>query len=132
MEILGGMIRSKKVLKMFFDLKISFPGIEIKSGAVNLKSFLGTNDQVARSIEHICSFRSHVNFAETIISGLSINGEINSVFNHRKFSATLKNFQSEIESKWEGHFTYYDGRSGYIFYAPNFDRNKLQAESASE
>lgn len=126
------MIRSKKVLKMFFDLKIGFPGMEIKSGTVNLKSFLGTNDQVARSIDHICSFRSHVNFAETIISGFSINGEINTVFNHRKFSATLRNFQSEIESQWEGHFTYSDGRSSYIFYAPNFDCNKLPAESTGK
>ena len=132
MVILGCMIRSKKVLKMFFDLKIGFPGMEIKSGTVNLKSFLDTNDQVARSIDHICSFRSHVNFAETIISGLSINGEINTVFNHRKFSATLRNFQSEIEGKWEGHFTYSDGRNSYIFYAPNFDCNKLQAESAGK
>ena len=117
MVILGGMIRSKKMLKMFFDLKIGFPGLEIKSGTVNLKTFLGTNDQVVRSIGHICSFRSHVNFAETIISGLSINGEINKVFNHKKFSETLKNFQSEIESQWVGHFTYSDERNSYIFYA---------------
>ena len=120
------------MLKMLFDLKIGFPDMEVKSGTVNLKTFLGTNDQVVRSIGHICLFRSHVNFAETIISGLSINGEINTVFNHRKFSETLKNFQSEIESQWEGHFTFSDERNSYIFYAPNFDCNKLPAESTGK
>ncbi len=121
MEIQEDMIKPEKDFRMYFELQILFAGVEIKSGTVNLKSFLKTSERVVQPIEHLCSFKSHVNFAETIVNGLSICGEIKSVFNHRKFSGVLKNFQREINSKWDGHYIYRDGRDNFIFYAPDFE-----------
>ena len=83
--------------KMTFDLKINFKGIEIKSGSINLISFLKINSRTANLINPICNFNVHVNFAETIIEGLQIIGEIDTVFNHKHFTIALMDFKKNMK-----------------------------------
>ncbi len=121
MAIQENMIKSKKDFKMFFNLKINFSGIEIKSGKISLENFLNVNTQIANSIDSLCSYKTHVNFAETLLDGLAIRGEIDIVFNHKSFSKSLINFQTEIESTWEGYFIYQDSKDKFILHAPDFN-----------
>ncbi len=107
--------------QMTFDLKINLKEFELKTGTINLKKFLNTNNSIARSIEPICSFSHYVNFAETLINGFQINGSINSVFNHKRFTQSLKYLQQKHQSTWSGQFTYNDRIDSFIFYAPDFE-----------
>ena len=115
------MIKTKKNFKMFFNLRINFTGIEIKCGKICIKNFLNVNDQIANSIDSICSFKTHVNFGETILNGLVIRGEIDNVFNHKSFSKSLIKFQTELVSTWEGYFIYQDLKDKFILQAPDFN-----------
>ena len=119
-ETQGNMAKGKKSLKMQFNLKIALDDIQIKSGVIDLKSFLGVNKQIAQTINQLCIYETHVNFAETILSGFGIRGSIYTVFNHRRFIKALLEFQSENFSVWAGFFTYFDGRDDFIFRAPSF------------
>ena len=109
---------------MTFDLEISLKEFELKSGTIELRKFLNLNRNIVGAIEHICSFSHYVNFAETIINGFQIKGNINSVLNHKRLIQSLKNFQEKNHSTWSGHFTYKDNKDSFIFYAPNFDSLK--------
>ena len=106
---------------MTFDLNISFQEFQLKSGLIDLKTFLKLNKQIAESIKHICTYSHYVNFAETIIDGLQIYGRINSVFNHKRFIHSLKYLQAKNQTTWYGHFTYRDKIDSFIFYAPEFE-----------
>ena len=112
---------------MTFDLEISLKEFELKSGTIELRKFLNLNQNIVGAIEHICSFSHYVNFAETIINGFQIKGSINSVFNHKRFIQSLKNFQEKNQSIWSGHFTYKDNKDSFIFYAPDFDLLKTSS-----
>tara|TARA_A100001015_G_C14792614_1_gene633677 strand:+ start:400 stop:759 length:360 start_codon:yes stop_codon:yes gene_type:complete len=105
---------------MTFDLKIDIKEFELKSGTIDLKKLLNTNNSIARSIEPICSFSHYVNFAETIINGFQINGSIKNVFNHKRFTQSLKYFQEKHHSTWSGQFTYNDRLDSFVFHAPDF------------
>ena len=107
--------------QMSFDLKISFDGFEIKSGHFDIQSFLGFNNQTAQLIDSICTFKFYVNFAETIVDGIEIKGDIENAFNHRLFVHELKTFQAGLNSKWRGYFMYRDSKNNYTLHAPNFD-----------
>ena len=80
---------------MTFDLKISFKEFELKSGLIDLKTFLNLNTYITDSIQNICSYSHYVNFAETIIDGFQICGSINRIFNHKRFINSLKHFQEK-------------------------------------
>ena len=112
---------------MTFDLRISFKEFELKSGLIDLKTFLNLNTHIADSIQNICSFSHYVNFAETIIDGFQICGSIDSIFNHKRFIKSLKIFQEKNQSTWSGHFTYKDNKDSFIFYAPDFDLLKTSS-----
>ena len=105
---------------MSFHLSISFENIEMKGVTIDLKSFLFLNDRIINEIESLCRYNSYVNFAETLINGMKIEGEINTVFNHKRFIASLKKFQTIHNCYWEGFFTYRDKKDYFIFKAPNF------------
>ena len=120
MVILEYMTELNRKYKMSFDLNIDFNGIEIKSGAISIKTFLGLSTQIGNLIESLCIYKTHVNFAETILSGLTIFGEIDYVFNHKSFSNALIEFQKEFKTSWVGHFTYEDSKNKFIFHAPDF------------
>jgi len=105
---------------MTFDLKISFKEFELKSGLIDLKTFLNLNTHITDSIQNICSFSHYVNFAETIIDGFQIRGSINSIFNHKRFIDSLKYLQEKNQTTWSGYFTYRDKIDSFIFYAPKF------------
>ena len=109
-----------KNLNMVFDLNIKFDGIEIKGNHIILKDFLNLSSQIANAIEPFCSYNMHVNFAETILDGLKICGEMNSVFNHKSFSASLIRLQEIMKTSWKGYYTYEDAKDKFIFHAPNF------------
>ena len=109
--------------QMVFDLQISFDGFEIKSGHFDIQIFLGFNNKTAQLIDSICAFKVFVNFAETVIDGIEIKGNIETVFSHRLFVHELKTFQARINSKWEGYFTYKDSKNNYTLYAPTFDNH---------
>tara|TARA_B100000575_G_C22918273_1_gene532860 strand:- start:100 stop:456 length:357 start_codon:yes stop_codon:yes gene_type:complete len=106
---------------MTFDLKISFEGFELKSGLINLKTFLNLNTQITNSIQNICSYSRYVNFAETIIHGFQICGSINRIFNHQRFIDSLKFFQEKNQTNWSGYFSYKDNIDSFVFYAPKFE-----------
>ena len=106
---------------MTFDLSIRFKEFELKSGLIDLKTFLKSNKHIADSIQNICSFSHYVNFAETIIDGFRICGSINSVFNYKRFIQSLKYLQEKNQTTWSGHFTYRDKINSFIFCAPKFE-----------
>ena len=110
---------------MVFDLVIKFDGIEIKGSHLKVKDFLNVNNQIASSIDPLFSYNMHVNFADTILDGLKICGEINSVFNHKSFSNSLIELQETMKTRWRGYFTYRDKRDKFIFYAPSFYNTPL-------
>tara|TARA_Y100001935_G_scaffold174415_1_gene144159 strand:+ start:190 stop:555 length:366 start_codon:yes stop_codon:yes gene_type:complete len=114
------MTEQSKGLNMVFDLSIRFDGIEVKGNHIVLKDFLNVSNQIANAIEPFCSYNMHVNFAETILSGLKICGEINSVFNHKSFSSSLIKLQEKMKTSWRGYYTYEDAKDKFIFHAPNF------------
>ena len=105
---------------MVFDLRIKFDGIEVKSSHLKVKDFLSVNSQIASSIDPFCSYSMYANFAETILYGLKIRGEINSVFNHKSFSNSLIKLQETMKTSWKGYYTYEDSKDKFIFYAPSF------------
>ena len=105
---------------MTFDLRISFKEFELKSGLIDLKTFLNLNTHITDSIQNIWSFSHYVNFAETLLNGIQIEGKIETVFNHKRFIAALKKFQLVHESNWKGFFTYEDAKDNFIFKAPDF------------
>ena len=111
---------------MTFDLKINFENFELKSGQIDLKVFLKLNSHIVDSIQNICSFSHHVNFAETIVNGFLIRGSINSVFNHKRFIHSLQYLQEKNRTVWSGNFTYRDKIDSFVFFAPKFEliRNK--------
>ena len=110
---------------MVFDLRIKFDGIEIKSSHLKVKDFLNVNSQIASSIDPFCSYSMYANFAETILYGLKIRGEINSVFNHKSFSNSLIKLQDTMKTSWKGYYTYKDNKDKFIFYAPSFCNTPL-------
>ena len=61
-----------------------------------------------------------MNFAETLLNGIQIEGKIETVFNHKRFIAGLKKFQLVHKSSWKGFFTYEDAKDNFIFKAPDF------------
>ncbi len=105
---------------MSFHLSISFENIEMKGVTIDLKNFLFLNDRMFNEIESLCKYNSYVNFAETLINGMQIKGEIDTIFNHKRFIASLKKFQTIHKCSWEGFFTYKDTIDYFIFKAPNF------------
>ena len=105
---------------MSFQLKISFDNIEVKGVHIDLKSFLFLNNQICNKIENLCQYDSYVNFSETLLNGIKIEGKIETVFNHKRFIAALKKFQLVHESNWNGFFTYEDAKDNFIFKAPDF------------
>ena len=111
---------------MTFDLKISFKEFELKSGLIDLKTFLNLNTHITDSIQNICSFSHYVNFAETIIDGFQIFGSIDSIFNHKRFIGSLKYFQEKNQTTWSGYFSYRDKIDSFIFYAPKFELKNNQ------
>ena len=120
MAIQGYMTEQSKGLNMVFDLSIRFDGIEVKGNHIVLKDFLNVSNQIANAIEPFCSYNIHVNFAETILNGLNVCGEINSVFNHKSFSSSLIKLQETMKTSWRGYYTYEDAKDKFIFYAPKF------------
>ena len=120
MAIQDCMTEQNKGLNMVFDLNIRFDGIEIKGNHIVLKDFLDVSNQIANAIEPFCSYNMHVNFAETILNGLKVCGEINSVFNHKSFSSSLIKLQETMKTSWRGYYTYEDAKDKFIFYAPKF------------
>jgi len=120
MAIQEYMTRQVGYMKMVFELRIEFDGIEIKGNHIVAKDFLNVSNQIANAIEPFCSYNMHVNFAETILNGLEICGQINSVFNHKSFSASLIKFQKTMKTSWKGYYTYEDAKDKFIFQAPNF------------
>ena len=105
---------------MTFDLRISFKEFELKSGLIDLKTFLNLNTHITDSIQNICSFSHYVNFAETIIDGFQICGSINSIFNYKRFIDSLNYFQEKNQTTWSGYSSYRDKIDSFIFYAPKF------------
>ena len=122
MAIQEYMTRQDEYMKMVFDLRIKFDGIEIKSSHLKVKDFLNVNSQIASSIDPFFSYSMYANFAETILYGLKIRGEINSVFNHKSFSNSLIKLQETMKTSWKGYYTYEDSKDKFIFYAPSFYR----------
>lgn len=120
MAIQEYMTRQDEYMKMVFDLRIKFDGIEVKSSHLKVKDFLSVNSQIASSIDPFCSYSMYANFAETILYGLKIRGEINSVFNHKSFSNSLIKLQETMKTSWKGYYTYEDSKDKFIFYAPSF------------
>tara|TARA_A100001388_G_scaffold120003_1_gene88704 strand:- start:2334 stop:2717 length:384 start_codon:yes stop_codon:yes gene_type:complete len=125
MAIQEYMTRQDEYMKMVFDLRIKFDGIEVKSSHLKVKDFLNVNSQIASSIDPLLSYNMHVNFAETILNGLKICGEINSVFNHKSFSNSLIKLQDTMKTSWKGYYTFKDNKDRFIFYAPNFCNTPL-------
>ena len=119
------MTKQKGDFNMVFDLVIEFDGIEIKSSHLKVKDFLNVNNQIASIIDPLFSYNMHINFAETILDGLKICGEINSVFNHKSFSNSLIELQETMKTSWEGYYTYKDNKDKFIFYAPSFYNTPL-------
>ena len=111
---------------MTFDLKISFKEFELKSGLIDLKTFLNLNTHITDSIQSICSFSHYVNFAETIIDGFQICGSINCIFKHNRFIYSLKHFQEKNQTTWSGYFSYRDKIDSFVFYAPKFELKNNQ------
>ena len=120
MAIQEYMTKQKSDFNMVFDLVIKFEGIEVKSSHLKVKDFLNVNSQIASSIDPFCSYSMYANFAETILYGLKIRGEINSVFNHKSFSNSLIKLQETMKTSWKGYYTYEDIKDKFIFYAPSF------------
>ena len=119
------MTKQKSDYNMVFDLVIKFDGIEIKGSHLKVKDFLNVNNQIASIIDPLFSYNMHINFAETILDGLKICGEINSVFNHKSFSNSLIELQETMKTSWEGYYTYKDNKDKFIFYAPSFYNTPL-------
>ena len=111
---------------MTFDLKISFKEFELKSGLIDLKTFLNLNTYITDSIQNICSYSHYVNFAETIIDGFQICGSINRIFNHKRFIDSLKYFQEKNQTNLSGYFSYRDKMDSFVFYAPKFELKNNQ------
>ena len=105
---------------MFFQLGITFESVEVKGVQIDLKNFLFLNARICKEIENLCQYNSYVNFAETLLNGMQIEGKIETVFNHKRFIAALKKFQLVHESRWKGFFTYKNAKDNFIFRAPNF------------
>ena len=125
MAIQDYMTEQSKGLNMVFDLNIRFNGIEIKGNHIVLKDFLNVSNQIANALEPFCSYNMHVNFAETILNGIKICGEINSVFNHKSFSNSLIKLQDTMKTSWKGYYTFKDNKDRFIFYAPSFCNTPL-------
>ena len=111
---------------MTFDLKISFEEFELKSGLIDLKTFLNLDTHFTDSIQNICSFSHYVNFAETIVDGFQICGSINKIFNHKRFIDSLKYIQEKNQTTWSGYFSYRDEIDSFVFYAPKFELKNYQ------
>ena len=116
---------TKKKQNMLFHLNITFENIEVKGITINLKNFLFLNEKTSNIIEGLCQYDSYVNFAETLLNGMQIKGEIQTVFNHKKFIIALKKFQLIHKSSWKGYFTYKDTKDYFIFRAPAFKKEWL-------
>ena len=107
---------------MFFQLGITFESVEVKGVQIDLKNFLFLNARICNEIENLCQYNSYVNFAETLLNGMQIEGKIETVFNHKRFIAALKKFQLVHESSWKGFFTYEDAKDNFVFKAPDFEK----------
>ena len=105
---------------MSFQLGMTFEDVEVKAVRIDLKNFLFLNARICKEIEDLCQYNSYVNFAETLLNGIQIEGKIETVFNHKRFIASLKKFQLVHESIWKGFFTYRDAKDNFIFKAPDF------------
>ena len=105
---------------MSFQLGITFESVEVKGVQIDLKNFLFLNARICKEIENLCQYNSYVNFAETLLNGIQIEGKIETVFNHKRFIAALKKFQLVHESNWKGFFIYEDAKDNFIFKAPDF------------
>ena len=77
-------------------------------------------NKICKEIEKLCRYNSYVNYAETLLNGMQIEGKIETVFNHKRFIAALKKFQLVHKSSWKGFFTYEDAKDNFIFKAPDF------------
>ena len=115
----------KKKQTMLFHLNITFENIEVKGITINLKNFLFLNERISNIIEGLCQYDSYVNFAETLLNGMQIEGEIQTVFDYKKFIISLKKFQLIHKSSWKGYFTYKDTKDYFIFRAPAFKKEWL-------
>ena len=109
---------SKK--NMSFQLGITFEDVEVKGIKIDLNNFLFLGSRMSKEIENLCRYNSYVNFAETLLNGMQIEGKIETVFNHKRFIAALKKFQLVHQSSWKGFFTYEDTKDNFIFKAPDF------------
>ena len=109
----------------FFDLSISFEGFEVKGVTINLKNFLFLNEKISSEISDLCRYNFYVNFAETILDGMRIEGKIETIFNYKRFIRGLKKFQLKHKSSWKGHFTYNDTQNSFIFKAPDFKKDLI-------
>ena len=116
---------TKKRQTMLFHLNITFENIEVKEVSINLKNFLFLNDRISNKIEGLCQYDSYVNFAETLLNGMQIKGEIQTVFNRKRFITSLKKFQLVHKSNWKGYFTHRDNKDYFIFRAPVFKKEGL-------
>ena len=105
-----------------FQLGITFEAVEVKGIKIDLKNFLFLNARICKEIDKLCRYNSYVNFAETLLNGLQIEGKIETVFNHKRFIAALKKFQLVHKSSWKGFFTYEDTKDNFIFKAPDFKK----------
>ena len=105
---------------MSFQLGITFEDVEVKGIEIDLKNFLFLNARICKEIENLFRYNSYVNFAETLLNGIQIEGKIETVFNHKRFITALKKFQLVHESNWKGFFTYEDAKDNFIFKAPDF------------
>lgn len=106
---------------MTFDLKIRLKKIEFKSRQTDLKVFLKLNSHIVDSIQNICSFSHHVDFAEAKVDAFLIRGNINSVLNHKRFIQSLRYLQEKNRTIWSGYFTYRDKIDSFVFFAPKFE-----------
>ena len=70
---------------MSFQLGITFEDVEVKGIKIDLKNFLFLNARICKEIENLCRYNSYVNFAETLLNGIQIEGKIETVFNHKRF-----------------------------------------------
>jgi len=107
---------------MSFQLGITFEDVEIKGVRIDLKNFLFLNDRMCKKIEKLCRYNSYVNYAETLLNGMQIEGKIETVFNHKRFITALKKFQLVHKSSWKGFFIYEDAKDNFVFKAPDFEK----------
>ncbi len=113
--------------RMFFDLGILLPSLEMKKTNIHLSDFLDIDIKNASYLNSITKFSYHLNHAELIIEKILIQGEIKKKLDVEAFIHSLLKFEKKLnndlkfkQGEWMGEFYLFSHDHKHVYKAPCF------------